>query len=287
MLSYRHAFHSGNHADVLKHLVLVQLTRYLCQKEQAFWYLDTHAGAGSYALDSAAAAKLGEFRDGVGRLWGRKDLPAALADYMALVRKVNPDGSLKVYPGSPMLALAIMRAQDRLRLFELHSREVIRLRENFQAFGKQAIVHDSDGFASLKALLPPPPRRAVVLIDPPYEERRDYDRVVNSLRECLTRFPTGTYMLWYPQLTKLEAHDLPQRLQRLSASNWLQVDEPSRRALMMGMPPATAASKATMTPFFWAAAKISLPCTASRALLAVTTCLPWSMAAMTRSLATV
>ena len=122
-----------------------------------------------------------------------------------------------------MLALAIMRAQDRLRLFELHSREVIRLRENFQAFGKQAIVHDSDGFASLKALLPPPPRRAVVLIDPPYEERRDYDRVVHSLRECLTRFPTGTYMLWYPQLTKLEAHDLPQRLQRLSASNWLQV----------------------------------------------------------------
>lgn len=223
MLSYRHAFHAGNHADVLKHLVLVQLTRYLCQKEQAFWYLDTHAGAGSYALDSAAAAKLGEFRDGVGRLWGRKDLPAALADYMALVRKVNPDGSLKVYPGSPMLALAIMRAQDRLRLFELHSREVIRLRENFQAFGKQAIVHDSDGFASLKALLPPPPRRAVVLIDPPYEERRDYDRVVHSLRECLTRFPTGTYMLWYPQLTKLEAHDLPQRLQRLSASNWLQV----------------------------------------------------------------
>lgn len=223
MLSYRHAFHAGNHADVLKHLVLVQLTRYLCQKEQAFWYLDTHAGAGSYALDSAAAAKLGEFRDGVGRLWGRKDLPAALADYLALVRKVNPDGSLKVYPGSPMLALAIMRAQDRLRLFELHSREVIRLRENFQAFGKQAIVHDSDGFASLKALLPPPPRRAVVLIDPPYEERRDYDRVVSSLRECLTRFPTGTYMLWYPQLTKLEAHDLPQRLQRLSASNWLQV----------------------------------------------------------------
>ncbi|MEF8748170.1 MAG: 23S rRNA (adenine(2030)-N(6))-methyltransferase RlmJ [Candidatus Accumulibacter propinquus] len=223
MLSYRHAFHAGNHADVLKHLVLVQLTRYLCQKEQAFWYLDTHAGAGSYALDSAAAAKLGEFRDGVGRLWGRKDLPAALADYLALVRKVNPDGSLKVYHGSPMLALAIMRAQDRLRLFELHSREVIRLRENFQAFGKQAIVHDSDGFASLKALLPPPPRRAVVLIDPPYEERRDYDRVVNSLRECLTRFPTGTYMLWYPQLTKLEAHDLPQRLQRLSASNWLQV----------------------------------------------------------------
>jgi 23S rRNA (adenine2030-N6)-methyltransferase len=223
MLSYRHAFHAGNHADVLKHLVLVQLLRYLCQKEKAFWYLDTHAGASSYALDSASAAKLGEYRNGIGRLWGRKDLPAALADYVDLVRKVNPDGSLKVYPGSPSLALAVLRAQDRLRLFELHSREVLRLRENFQAFGKQVIVDDSDGFAALKALLPPPPRRAVVLIDPPYEERRDYDRVVHSLRECLARFPAGTYMLWYPQLTKLEAHDLPQRLQRLSASSWLQV----------------------------------------------------------------
>jgi 23S rRNA (adenine2030-N6)-methyltransferase len=116
-----------------------------------------------------------------------------------------------------------MREQDRLWLFELHSREVIRLRENFQAFGKRVMVEEADGFAALKALLPPPPRRALVLIDPPYEERRDYERVVHALKECLPRFPGGTYMLWYPQLTRLEAHDLPPRLKRLPASSWLHV----------------------------------------------------------------
>ncbi len=223
MLSYRHAFHAGNYADVLKHLVLVQLTRYLGQKDTAFWYVDTHAGAGSYALDSGHAAKLAEYRDGIGRLWGRKDLPSALQDYLGLVRAVNPDGRLKIYPGSPSFALATMRTQDRLRLFELHSRDVLRLRENFSTFGKRVIVEESDGLAALKALLPPPPRRALVLIDPSYEERRDYDRVVHSLRECLSRFPGGTYLLWYPQLTRLEANALPPRLKRLPASCWLQV----------------------------------------------------------------
>ncbi len=223
MLSYRHGFHAGNHADVLKHLVLVQLTRYLGQKEKAFWYVDTHAGAGAYALDSAHASKLAEYREGIGRLWGRKDLPAALGDYLGLVRMANADGRLKIYPGSPSFALSTMRAQDRLRLFELHSREVLRLRENFQDSGKRVLVEESDGFAALKALLPPPPRRALVLIDPPYEERRDYDRVVHSLRDCLPRFPGGAYLLWYPQLTRLEAHDLPARLKRLPADHWLHL----------------------------------------------------------------
>lgn len=223
MLSYRHGFHAGNHADVLKHLVLVQLTRYLGEKEKAFWYVDTHAGAGRYALDSAQAAKLAEHRDGVGRLWTRSDLPAALADYVALVRSANPDGRLKIYPGSPSLALATLRAQDRLRLFELHSREVLRLRENLQDGGKRVLIDESDGFAALKALLPPPPRRALVLIDPPYEERHDYDRVLNSLKDSLSRFAGGSYLLWYPQLTRLAANDLPQRLKRLPAANWLHL----------------------------------------------------------------
>ncbi len=223
MLSYRHAFHAGNHADVLKHLVLVQLTRYLGRKDSAFWYVDTHAGAGAYALDSGHAAKLAEYRDGIGRLWGRPDLPSALQDYLGLVRAANPDGRLKIYPGSPSLAMATMRTQDRLRFFELHSRDVVRLRDNFAACGKRVLVEEGDGFAALKALLPPPPRRALVLIDPPYEERRDYDRVVHSLRECLSRFPGGTYLLWYPQLTRLEAHHLPPRLKHLPANRWLQV----------------------------------------------------------------
>ena len=115
MLSYRHAFHAGNHADVLKHLVLIELTRYLGQKDKPFWVVDTHAGAGAYALDSAHASKLAEYREGVGRLWERKDHPPAVADYMALVRRLNPSGGLKVYPGSPFFALWTLREQDRLK----------------------------------------------------------------------------------------------------------------------------------------------------------------------------
>ena len=222
MLSYRHAFHAGNHADVLKHLVLVQLTRYLTQKDKPFWVVDTHAGAGAYALDSAHASKLAEYREGVGRLWERKDHPPAVADYMALVRRLNPSGGLKVYPGSPFFALWTLREQDRLRLFELHSKDARLLAENFAHAGKQVVVSPTDGFAGLKALLPPPPRRGLVLIDPSYEEKQDYDRVVKALKEGLSRFSGGTYALWYPQLTRLEAHELPQRLKRLPAK-WLHV----------------------------------------------------------------
>lgn len=223
MLSYRHAFHAGNHADVLKHLVLVHMARHLAQKDKAFWYIDTHAGAGIYALDSSAAAKLAEHREGIGRLWLRRDLPPAVGDYVDLVRQANPDGRLKIYPGSPALARCTLRAQDRLRLCELHSREVLRLRENFAVCSRQVVVDAVDGFAALKGWLPPPPRRALVLIDPPYEERRDYERVVLALKDSLQRFPGGSYLLWYPLLNKLEAHELPPRLKRLPVARWLHV----------------------------------------------------------------
>ena len=223
MLSYRHAFHAGNHADVLKHTVLIALLRYLGQKDKAFWVIDTHAGAGAYALDSAQASKLGEYRQGIGRLWERADLPPLLADYVDQVRKLNPDGRLQQYPGSPFFSWWNLREQDRLRLFELHSRDARLLGDNFQTAGRQVIVSPTDGFAGLKALLPPPPRRALVLIDPSYEEKQDYERVIQALRDALIRFAGGTYMLWYPQLTRLEAHELPQRLKRLPVAAWLHV----------------------------------------------------------------
>lgn len=223
MLSYRHAFHAGNHADVLKHLILVQLTRYLGQKDTPFWYIDTHAGAGCYTLDSGYAAKLDEYKNGIGRLWGRKELPSAVAEYVALVQRINPDRQLRAYPGSPYFALWTMREQDRLRLFELHSRDARLLQENFHDAGKQVRIEASDGFAGLKSLLPPPPRRAVVLIDPAYEDKQDYEQVFHSLKDSLTRFAGGTYALWYPQLTRLDAHELPQRLKRLPAKSWLHV----------------------------------------------------------------
>jgi 23S rRNA (adenine2030-N6)-methyltransferase len=223
MLSYRHAFHAGNHADVLKHCVLVALSRYLAQKDKPFWIIDTHAGAGLYELDTGYATKLKEYESGIGKLWARADLPEALADYVALVRACNPDGRLRFYPGSPWLAQQTLRPQDRLRLYELHSSDSAILQENFSAHGRQVSVTTANGFTALKALLPPPPRRALVLIDPPYETRDDYPNVITALATGLQRFATGMYAVWYPQLSRPEAQQLPDALKRLPMQNWLHV----------------------------------------------------------------
>ncbi|MBK5913577.1 23S rRNA (adenine(2030)-N(6))-methyltransferase RlmJ [Rhodocyclus purpureus] len=221
MLSYRHAFHAGNHADVLKHLVLVQLVAYMAQKDKPFWYIDTHAGAGAYALDSAYAQKLAEFREGVGRLWQRKDLPAVVKAYVDEVRRFNGEGGLRRYPGSPLVAAQTLREQDRMRLFELHPSDSRSLKSTFADAGKRVVVDASDGFVGLKALLPPASRRALTLIDPPYEEKRDYERVIVAMRDALERFATGVYCVWYPQLARREAQELPDRLKKLGAKSWL------------------------------------------------------------------
>jgi 23S rRNA (adenine2030-N6)-methyltransferase len=223
MLSYRHAFHAGNHADVLKHFLLIQLSRYLGQKEKPFWIIDTHAGAGLYELDTGYATKLKEYESGIGKLWAREDLPAALVEYVDLVRACNPDGSLRFYPGSPWLAHQTLRPQDRLRLFELHSSDSKILQDNFGTHGRQVSVTTANGFDALKALLPPPPRRALVLIDPPYETRDDYPNVIAALNEGLSRFATGTYAVWYPQLSRQDAQQLPDKLKHLPIKNWLHV----------------------------------------------------------------
>jgi 23S rRNA (adenine2030-N6)-methyltransferase len=222
MLSYRHAFHAGNHADVLKHFVEVQLLRYLAQKDKPYWYIDTHAGAGCYALDSGYATQNGEFASGIARLWERKDLPAALAEYVSLVKDLNPDGQMKVYPGSPLVAYQLLREQDRMRLYELHPSDSEILHENFSG-QPQILMQTSDGFGALKALLPPPPRRALVLIDPPYEDKQDYQRVVTALGEGLKRFSGGVYAVWYPQLQRAEAVHLPEQLKKLPVKSWLNV----------------------------------------------------------------
>ena len=223
MLSYRHAFHAGNHADVLKHCIEVQLLRYLAQKDKPFWYIDTHAGAGCHSLDSGYAAQNAEYQSGIARLWERDDLPASLAEYVALVKRFNPDGQLKLYPGSPLLALELLREQDRMRLFELHPADSEILKQNFAGHGTQVLTQQADGFAALKALLPPPPRRALVLIDPPYEDKQDYQRVVSALREGLKRFAGGMYAVWYPQLQRAEARQLPEQLKKLPVKSWLHV----------------------------------------------------------------
>ena len=223
MLSYRHAFHAGNHADVLKHFLIVQLLRYLCQKDKAFWYIESHAGAGYYALDVGYATKLAEHRNGIDRLWDRHELPPALAEYVELIRELNPDGVLRAYPGSPHFALKLMREQDRMRLFEMHSKDSQLLQDNFREAGRRVKIAAADGFAGLKALLPPPTRRALILIDPAYEDKGDYRRVIAALEDGLARFPTGLYALWYPLLQRPEARKLPEKLKQLGARSWLNL----------------------------------------------------------------
>ena len=220
MLAYRHAFHAGNHADVLKHTVLTLLLRYMNQKDKPYRLVDTHAGAGGYSLEGRYAQKKGEFEQGIGRLWARDDLPEAVADYVARVREFNPQGSLEQYPGSPAFAHMLLRSQDQLRLFELHPTDH-RILESYLGSVKGAEVKNADGFEGLKSQLPPSTRRAVVLMDPSYEGHGDYGRVVASLRDALTRFADGVYMVWYPQVQKLEAAQLPRRLDALAPKGWL------------------------------------------------------------------
>ncbi|MCY0387781.1 23S rRNA (adenine(2030)-N(6))-methyltransferase RlmJ [Robbsia sp. Bb-Pol-6] len=224
MFSYRHGFHAGNHADVLKHAILVSLLQYMARKDKAYWYIDTHAGAGAYSLVEGFAAKREEFGNGIGRLWGRSDLPPAppmIADYLAAVATMNPDGALRYYPGSPYLAWQHLREQDRMRLFELHPSEIDILGENFDQAGKRAILTRADGFDAVRSVLPPPTRRALMLIDPSYEDKQDYGRTLDSLVESVRRFPSGTYAVWYPIVTRAEALAFPRRLRELGFRSWL------------------------------------------------------------------
>jgi len=231
MLAYRHAFHAGNHADVLKHTVLTQVLRHMNAKDKPYRLVDTHAGAGGYSLEGRYAQKKGEYEQGIARLWERNDLPAAVADYVELVRQFNPDGRLTQYPGSPALAQMVLRAQDQLRLFELHPTDH-RILASYLGPLKGAEVFDTDGFDGLKGQVPPSTRRAVVLMDPSYEGNGDYAKVVSALRDAVTRFAEGVYVVWYPQVTKLEAAQLPRRLEALAPKGWLHarlsVQEPDR-----------------------------------------------------------
>jgi 23S rRNA (adenine2030-N6)-methyltransferase len=222
MLAYRHAFHAGNHADVLKHTVLSLALRYMNTKDKPYRLIDTHAGAGGYSLEGRYAQKKGEFEQGIARLWARDDLPPALADYVQLVRSFNPDGALEQYPGSPAFAQMLLRAKDQLRLYELHPTEH-KILASYLGTVKGAEVKHADGFDGLKSQLPPSTRRAVVLMDPSYEGHGDYSKVIAALRDALTRFADGVYMVWYPQVTKVEAAELPRRLEALAPKGWLHV----------------------------------------------------------------
>lgn len=201
MLSYRHAFHAGNHADVLKHVVLLQVLAYMQQKDKPFLYVDTHAGAGLYDLHGEWAEKTREYETGIARLWQHDSLPEALQSYIQLVQDLNGQNSLDIYPGSPWLAYEMLRPQDKARLFELHSNEFNILSENFTGI-RNIKCEQRDGFQALVSVLPPESRRAVVLIDPPYEIKSDYKTVVQTVKAAHKRFATGVYIIWYPVVNR-------------------------------------------------------------------------------------
>lgn len=197
MLSYRHGFHAGNFADVVKHTLLVAVLDYLGRKDKPLVYIDTHAGAGSYDLGSEFAQKKREYESGIGRLWDVADAPAAVARYLDCIRTTNGGGDLAHYPGSPALARQLLKPADRLVLFERHGNEAEALR-NWTADDRRLTVREEDGFEGCIGLLPPPTRRALLLIDPAYEIKSDYVQVVKTLAAAHRRFATGVYMLWYP-----------------------------------------------------------------------------------------
>ena len=225
MLSYRHAFHAGNHADVLKHFVFALTLNYFNQKEKSYWVIDTHAGAGMYALASDFAQKNAEYQTGIARLLAAEHLPEPLENFVKIIKSFNKNNSLEFYPGSPKVAEGFLRADDKLRLFELHPSDYKLLAENFSGQNlrlRQTKIDMQDGFAGIKACLPPPSKRALVLIDPPYELKDDYQRVVDCIKDSLKRFATGTYLIWYPLLQRPEPAQMIEKLSHLS-QNWLHV----------------------------------------------------------------
>jgi 23S rRNA (adenine2030-N6)-methyltransferase len=242
MLSYQHGYHAGNHADVLKHVILLAIIRYMQEKDAPITYIDTHAGAGAYALHQAQAQKTEEAATGIQKLYELqatgKSFEPLIADYLAQIASFNPSGQLNQYPGSPLLMLANLRTADfiadTLRVFERHPTERQLLEAHLMRNTPPAptpvqgqrvsrvrpvLIQGDEGFAGLPTLLPPANRRALVLIDPSYEIKTDYRSVLETLRAAMVKFPTGTYAVWYPMLKRIEAQQLIPRLKTLCSQH--------------------------------------------------------------------
>ena len=197
MLSYRHSFHAGNFADVLKHLVLIKILEHLNTKEKPFCCIDTHAGAGGYLLESDYAQKNKEFNNGIGTLWSLANLPEAVAQYVKVIKSFNVDDTLTTYPGSPLLIQNFLRQQDHLFAHELHPSDIELLKQSIRN-DRRVTVHHTDGLKNTLGLLPPKANRGLVLIDPSYEIKSDYETVLQAVFKFYKRFAHGTFALWYP-----------------------------------------------------------------------------------------
>jgi len=219
MLSYRHAFHAGNYADVLKHLILVKSFEYMLQKPAPIMYIDTHSGAGRYPFDNSMSQQTNEYADGAGAL--RLDrLPESFSGYAELLERFAKE---RVYPGSPLIASEMLRREDKLRMFELHPSDFDKLDKLF-ARDRRAVVAQSDGHKGLKGLLPAQQKRALILMDPSFEVKREYQEVVSSIVEAYKRMSGATFLLWYPVVQREQIDLMIQRLRKSKIKNIWQFE---------------------------------------------------------------
>lgn len=223
MLSYRHSYHAGNHADVLKHLVQVTILDYLLQKDKPLCYHDSHAGAGLYSLGSEQAQKTAEYQQGIGRLWQYQAQSAPLARYLDLITNLNPGGELAFYPGSPKIAALMLRSQDTVQATELHPSDFPILQSQF-ARRRHSRIENIDAYAGFKAMLPPLVKRGLVLLDPPYELKSEYNDLVAGLTEAYRRFPQATYAIWYPVIERAAAEAFIAAIVGTGIKNQLRIE---------------------------------------------------------------
>ena len=245
-MNYRHAFHAGNHADVLKHYVLSRLIALLSRKEAPFAYLDSHAGIGLYDLRGDQASRTGEWLEGIARLWQATDVPDPLLDYLEVIRAMNPDGELRHYPGSPELARLLTREQDRLHLNEKHPEDGRLLKENMHG-DRRVAVHLGEGWHVPRALLPTREKRALLLIDPPFEQADEMERCAQSLSEAIGRMRQAVVAIWYPIKDLRQLRRFYNDLEKSKAPKLLRVelyvhstDDPTRlngSGLVISNPP--------------------------------------------------
>lgn len=222
-MNYRHAFHAGNHADVLKHLVLSRLLALLAKKDAPYAYLDSHAGIGLYDLRGDQATRTGEWLEGIQRVWQADDVPALFDDYLGVIRALNPDGQLRYYPGSPEVARELSREQDRLQLNEKHPEDGQLLKANMK-YDRRVAVHLGEGWHVPRALLPTAQKRAVLLIDPPFEQADELQRCAQAMKESIARMRQAVVAIWYPIKDQRQLKRFYQDLQGTGAPKLLRVE---------------------------------------------------------------
>lgn len=237
MLAYRHAFHAGNHADVVKHMVLLYCMDYLQQKVAPILVVDTHAGAGHYAPESRLVRDKSELNTGLGRLWPmkREGMPQLVHTYLAAVAASNSGPALTCIPGSPLLIAQRLRDRDGLRAFELHPTDYPHLKETLSGFGRRVSAEKADGFERLKALLPPVSRRGLVLMDPSFEMKSDYNKAMQAIRDGVARFATGCFVIWVPMIQRFEVERFVRQAASLPVGEVLVISLRVRTSLADGL----------------------------------------------------